>query len=665
MNLDKTHIVYTQKDLCRGCYTCVRKCPAKAIRFVGGQAEVLQERCIGCGKCVTVCRQGAQKVLSAEEDVFRILKSDNKTAALLSPTFPAEFHDTDYRKLVGMIRELGFDYVFDVSFGVDLVARKTFDLQKESDGQSHITSTCPAVFSYVYKFYPDLTDYLVPYVSPMIAMDRVVKEIHGNDLKTVFIGPCISRKGEAASEEVSGEVSEVLTFVELRRMFRVNRICKMELPLSDFDPPTGYKGGLYPIHTGFHQAVDIHEDLIDSPLISQSGPTAFVEAIKEFSSGNVQNKMLEILCCKGCIMGAGMRTGDPLFRRRTRISQHMREVIKTRDKKEWEKNYALYENIDMSRTFKARDQRIEAPNSEEITEIYKRIGRVKLKDRLNCGACGYLTCRDHATAIHKGLAEEDMCLPHTIEKLHIMIKELALSHDQLSKAKDALKQSEKLASMGQLAAGIAHELNNPLGVVLMYSEMILDDLQDSGNDELNDDLEIISKEATRCKKIVSGLLNFSRKNKITTEPTDIVDLVEHCIKTTVMPENIEAVVSHKITDRIANIDHDQIIQVFSNLLRNALRAMDDGGKLTIITEDDNKNIYIVVTDTGIGIPEENLSKIFEPFFTTKVIGQGIGLGLAVAYGIVKMHSGKIKVKSNADKSKGATGTTFTITLPRK
>nr|MDA3844746.1 4Fe-4S binding protein [Candidatus Kapabacteria bacterium] len=546
MILDKTHIVYTQKDLCRGCYTCVRKCPAKAIRFEGGQAEVLQERCIGCGKCVTVCRQGAQKVLSAEKDVFKMLESDNKTAALLSPTFPAEFHNTDYRKLIGMIRSLGFDYVFDVSFGVDLVAKKTFDLQQDSEGISYITSTCPAVFSYVYKFYPDLTEFLVPLVSPMIAMDRVIKKLHGNELKTVFIGPCISRKGEAASEEVSGEIAEVLTFVELRKMFRDQETYTKEVVLSDFDPPLGYKGGLYPLHAGFHQAVGVYEDLIDSPVISQSGPRAFVEAVKEFNSGDVQNKLLELLCCNGCIMGAGMRTGEPLFKRRARVSRYMREIIKTRDKKDWEKNFSLYENIDLSRSFKPRDQRIKAPNSEEIAEIYKRIGRVKLKDRLNCGACGYLTCRDHATALHRGLAEEDMCLPHTIEKLHVMIKELALSHDQLSKAKDALKQSEKLASMGQLAAGIAHELNNPLGVVLMYSEMILDDLKDSENDELNDDLEIISKEAARCKKIVSGLLNFSRKNKISTEPTDIVDLVEHCIKTTLMPENIESVISHKI-----------------------------------------------------------------------------------------------------------------------
>jgi len=139
------------------------------------------------------------------------------------------------------------------------------------------------------------------------------------------------------------------------------------------------------------------------------------------------------------------------------------------------------------------------------------MGKSAAVDELNCGACGYNTCREHALAIWKGLAESEMCLPYTIEQLHKTIDDLANSNNRLASTQEALMQSEKLASMGQLAAGVAHEINNPLGVVLMYAHLILDKYGD--HTALKDDLHLIAEQADRCKKIVSGLLNFARRTR--------------------------------------------------------------------------------------------------------------------------------------------------------
>jgi signal transduction histidine kinase len=281
---------------------------------------------------------------------------------------------------------------------------------------------------------------------------------------------------------------------------------------------------------------------------------------------------------------------------------------------------------------------------------------------LNCGACGYDTCREHAIAIYKGLAESEMCLPYTIDQLKTTVHDLALSHEKLASAREALMQSEKMASMGQLAAGVAHEVNNPLGVILMYSHILLDESEKSS--EFHEDLKMIAEQADRCKKIVGGLLNFARENRVVLQPTDVVDLIERSLRSVPAPENVEVRLLHEAEEFQADLDADQMMQVLVNLFSNAFVAMPDGGTLTVRAAADDTTVRISVSDTGVGIPQENLAKIFEPFFTTKSMGIGTGLGLAVTYGIVKMHRGDIRVESNADSAAGPTGTTFHLMLPR-
>ncbi len=663
MNRDNNiSFIKTNSDRCRVCYTCVRECPAKAIRITSGQAEVIPERCISCGNCVRVCSQNAKQVVSSIERVEALLREQGDVAACIAPSFPAEFADMQPEELVGMIRSLGFKYVTDVGYGADLVAQHYKKLLTETNNdERYIATSCPAIIGYVEKYHPDIAGHLAPVVSPMIAMARVLHKMHGKDLKIVFIGPCIAKKCEADSVNVSGEVDAVLTFAELRQLLLEKQLSPGGIESSKFDPPSAGLGGLFPLSRGMLQSAGIEEDLLSTAVVTTDGKSHFPNAITEFENGTLDARLLEVLACHGCIMGAGMNTESSVFDRRGRVSRYVRESMAARDDQEVKVELADQE---FYRDFSIDDQRIVIPFGDELNIIMERMGKHTPEDELNCGACGYDTCCEHAEAIFKGLAENEMCLPNTIEQLHNTVTKLADSNEQLASARDALTQSEKMASMGQLAAGIAHEVNNPLGVVLMYAHLLLE--QDEVDPQLKEDLTMITEQADRCKKIVSGLLHFARQNKVEQCATNIIDFIDRTLKVHNLAENVQIETDcESIIDPVIELDPDQMTQVLINLMNNAQGAMADGGKIKIAAKDSDEMVELIVSDTGSGISKENLPKLFEPFFTTKSVGEGTGLGLAVTFGIVKMHSGDIRVESNCDLAAGPTGTKFVITLPRK
>jgi iron only hydrogenase large subunit-like protein len=635
----------------------VRECPVKAIRINNGQAEVMNDRCIGCGNCVKVCSQGAKVPLRSVDEVYKLLSSGNKVAACIAPSFPAEFSEIkDYRLLVGMIRKLGFDYVTEVSFGADVVANEYERKLKSGDYTGDISSDCPAVTYFVRQYHPDLVSSLAPIVSPMVAMTRIVRKKYGADIRVVFIGPCFAKKAETA------ETDEVITFLELREMLQQSGINYETTEPSDFDPPVGGKGAIFPISRGLFITTNSKEDIPEERTVIADGRVNFKEAIKEFEDGFIRNKHLELLCCEGCIMGPGTSPGAKKYSRSAAVGEYVRKKLDALDYEQWEKNIEEFSTIPLVQHFEPEDRRFEIPSGDEIQDVLESMGKFTAKDHLNCGACGYDTCVEHAIAIVKGLAETEMCLPYSIEKLHESIKNLNISNDKLATAKAALKQSEKLAHMGQLSAGIAHELNNPLGVITMYSNILMDEAPEG--ESIREDLRLIVEQAERCKKIVSGLLNFARKNQVNLSETDVVQFTQHSLNSIVKPDNITATFEPRIENPIAKLDIDQMMQVLTNLEKNAIEAMPNGGKLHVGLEDSKNEIVFTVSDSGTGISKENLKKIFTPFFTTKEIGKGTGLGLPLIYGIVKMHKGKIDITTNTDPLKGQTGTTFRISIPR-
>jgi iron only hydrogenase large subunit-like protein/nitrogen-specific signal transduction histidine kinase len=652
----RNKLVFTVKNRCRVCYTCVRECPVKAIRIVNGQAEVISERCIGCGNCVKVCSQGAKVFLDLKNEVFDLIHAEKKVVACIAPSFPAEFTDiNDYRIIVGMLKALGFDKVVEVSFGADIVAKKYAKLLEESN-MPYISSDCPAVVYFIEHYHPELVSSLAPIASPMVVTARIVKKEYG-DVNVVFIGPCIAKKAE------SDEINEALTFKELKEMFEIKQITPNNVTPQNFDPPYSGKGSIFPVSRGLLYTMNKTDDITDSKIIAVSGSKSFREVVKEFEDGNILNNNLELLCCDGgCIMGPGMSKTGQLYSRRASITKYVKDKLTNLDTKEWEQNIEKFSTIDLSQTFNPADRRNVKPSKEEIEKVLKSMGKNDPQDYLNCGACGYNTCEEHAIAIVEGLAESEMCLPYSIEKLHNSVEDLHISNTKLANAQQALRQSEKLATMGQLSAGIAHELNNPLGIITMYSNILKDEANEA--DPNKKDLELIVEQADRCKKIVSGLLNFARKNQVNLVETNIEQLCRHSLESVINPGNIKFDFQSNLENPYLMIDSDQMMQVLTNLEKNAVEAMPEGGVLKIQLNGDEKSVEINISDTGIGIAKKYMDKIFTPFFTTKQLGKGTGLGLPLIYGIVKMHKGQIEVTSNADVNVGKTGTNFKIVLPR-
>ncbi len=650
-------LVFTVKDRCRVCYTCVRECPVRAIRIVNGQAEVISSRCIGCGNCTRVCSQKAKVFLDCTQDVQLMLESGGVNAVCVAPSFPAEFHEfDDYRILVGMLRKLGFDYVHEVAFGADLVAHEYGRILEQTGAEHSISSDCPAIAFYVRHYYPDLTPLLAPVVSPMVATARVIRKLYGPDTKVTFVGPCIAKKSE------SPEIDAVLTFKEIRKFFRLMEIRPDNVIPSDFDEPKGHKAAIFPVTRGKLHSLNKSDDICEANVIVASGRVNFREAIKEFNDHLNRSLHLELLCCEGCIMGPGMDTEGLHYVKKARIRNYVREKLNEMNVETWKQFMKRFEDLDLSCSFEPADRRIPLPSADHIESTLKSMGKTSPEDHLNCGACGYDTCREHAVAIIEGHAENEMCLPFTIEKLHKSIQSLNETNEKLASAQQSLKQSEKLATMGQLSAGIAHELNNPLGIITMYSNILLDEVQE--NHPMKNDLKLIAEQTDRCKKIVSGLLNFARKNQVKHKPVDMATFVKQSLRSVIIPENIRVNFICNLRDPVVHVDTDQWMQVLTNLEKNAVEAMPNGGDLNILLGENKGLVEFNISDTGSGIRPENMDKLFTPFFTTKPMGKGTGLGLPLIYGIVKMHRGQITVHSNANKDKGPTGTTFRITIPR-
>ncbi|NVO12257.1 MAG: 4Fe-4S binding protein [Bacteroidales bacterium] len=518
------------KESCINCYACVRVCPVKAIEVKAGQnyAKILPERCIGCGSCLNICPVNAVQYYSSKDEVKSLLSSGAKVAAICAPSISGEFADiTDYRKFVEMIKSLGFTYVCEVTFGVDLIAREYKKLFDNFKGKYFLTTTCPVVVSLVEKYHPDLVNNLAPIVSPMVATAKAVHETYGEDIKIVLISPCIQNKEEIKMYEGDGKIDSVLSFVELRELFDEFNIKESTFEYSEFDEPIGYKGSLYPVSRGILQAVDISEELLTGLVISVNGRDNLLQAVQQFeSSAEIIGRHLNLFYCEGCIMGPGTSKGGKKFIRRSMVVNYAKKRLKTFNQETWEKHIEELERLDFSRTFTIDDQRLSAPPEEKIEEVLKVIDKEFIEKDSGCEACGYPSCRDFAVAVASGLANTDMCLNYTLKNRQEYIKTLRATNEKLAKTQDALKESEKKARIEQDTAREASDTITtmlkklPSAVVIIDKKMKIVQSNQSFIDLLGDD-------ALEINEIIPGLVGADLKTLI---PYNIHSLFSYVIQ---------------------------------------------------------------------------------------------------------------------------------------
>ncbi|MEA1876911.1 MAG: [Fe-Fe] hydrogenase large subunit C-terminal domain-containing protein, partial [Bacteroidota bacterium] len=334
-------ILTVKPEDCVLCYACVRECPAGAIEVKPNTSAVriIPERCTACGSCYQVCPTEAIYFKSDLERVESYLNSKTTSVALVDPSISAEFPDiTDYRHFIGMIKALGFDYVNDISFGVDLIAREYARIFGEFKGKYFISSKCPAVVYQVAKYYSNLVENVVPVLSPMAATSAVVRKNYGQDINVVAISPCLATKLEQRDQLNESKIDAHITFSELRKLFKSREITENLVEFEEFDAPVGRKGSLFPLTSGLMQATGQKEDLLNSNFHSSSGRNNMLDAMDEFALSNEIRKHLDLFYCEGCIMGPGMSPGGRKFMRQTLVKEYTHKRLGVTNEKQWLKD---------------------------------------------------------------------------------------------------------------------------------------------------------------------------------------------------------------------------------------------------------------------------------------------------------------------------------------
>jgi iron only hydrogenase large subunit-like protein len=520
-------LVSISPDKCTNCFTCVRICPVKAISAISDSPfpKIDDKRCIGCGDCIESCAPKAIHYRSSLEDAKKILRSSAKVVAILSASISAEFDDiTDYRKFVQMIKSLGINQVYEASFGTDLIAHRYLRFFNDFKGRYYITTTDPVVVNYVEKYHPNLVHNLAPFVSPAIAMAKVVHKIHGEKIKVLFFGPDIARKNEVLNYEDDGKIDCVLTFPELRALFAEFDIHENTVDFSEFDPPFGYKGSLFPLRNGLLQAADIDENLLTSNVICLEGRKGMLESIAEFEK-NVKIIQRHLHITYGnSLAGPGISNkGNRLFKEFL-VIKFANKRITNFYRAEWYRDLEEYEQLDLSRKFTANDQRLPDPPAEKVNEALKILGR-RPEDAVNCNQCGYNSCHDFAVDMAKGIVIPGMCATYSIHNSLQVGNTLKELNEKLAKTRQALRESEDKANIEHTSAIQASELTNAMldklraGIVIVdYQLKII-----KANETF---CRILGEEAEEISEVIPGLVGADLKKLF---PPEIYNLFTYVI----------------------------------------------------------------------------------------------------------------------------------------
>ncbi len=408
--------IKTDKDACRKCYACVRNCPVKAIRVRRNYAEVIADRCIGCGKCVRVCSQNAKVITDCIVECRRILAGEQAPIAVLGCSYPAFFNDVSAGQLATGLKRLGFSEIHEGSAGVDLLTSAYHHAMDNNGSQPLITSHCPTVVDLIERHYPQLLKNLAGVVSPKVAIGRFIKERVGKDVPVVYFSSCVAGKFEIAGEQTEGAINCVITYRELSQMFQehgLNLKRLGETPLSGRRPD---RGRLFSISGGPFQAFDIQHDILSPDFITAEGEQNSLEVIKDLAAGRISPRVVDIRFCNGgCIGGPGKNNRLTTFSKRNLIiDNHNNPDLYYRTEECYQTDRPMPY---VARTFSSKAKRPDVPSGERLRQILQATNKFVPTDELDCGACGYATCREHAVAVYQGLAESDMCLPYSLKRL--------------------------------------------------------------------------------------------------------------------------------------------------------------------------------------------------------------------------------------------------------
>ncbi|MBQ8546633.1 MAG: 4Fe-4S binding protein [Clostridia bacterium] len=389
-----------KKSNCKNCYKCIRHCPVKAIRFSGNQAHIISNECILCGHCFVVCPQNAKEIVDSTEKVRVLIQSGDPVVVSLAPSFIANYDGVGIEAMRKALKKLGFYDVEETAIGATIVKTEYERMLKEDSRDIIITSCCHSINLLIQKYFPAELQYLADVLSPMQAHCIDIKKRIPN-AKTVFIGPCVAKKDEA--EYYEGPVDAVLTFEELTNWLKSERI---ELE-KEMDKNPESRARFFPTTGGILKTMT--QNVPDYTFLALDGVENCITALKDIESGKIHKCFIEMSACVGsCI-------GGPVMEKYHRSPVHdymsIAQYAGTRDF-----DVAQPEALALKKHFTIIDHKAMQPAEYEISAVLRQMGKFKPSDELNCGSCGYNSCREKAIAIIQGKAEISMCLPFLKDK---------------------------------------------------------------------------------------------------------------------------------------------------------------------------------------------------------------------------------------------------------
>ena len=387
-----------KKSNCKNCYKCIRNCPVKSIKFADGQANIIPDECILCGRCFVNCPQDAKQIRDDVPRVKEMIASGKKVIASVAPSFIAEFPLMDFAAMKSALLKLGFADAQETAIGATIVKTEYEKMIASGKHDVIISSCCHSVNALIQKYYPSVLPYLADVLSPMLAHCRVIKEENPGAC-AVFIGPCISKKEEA---ELYGECDVALTYEELEAWMNEAGV----VPAGDStEPDEGKRGRFFPIKGGIIKSM--HTENTGFTYLAVDGVQNCIAAIKEIESGALKNCFIEMNACEGaCINGPA-------------ISHHHKPLLSGEVKVvafAGDDEFRVAMPIDTFKNIPYIGTHEKIPGEAAIKEILAKMGKTSLEQELNCGSCGYPTCREKAIAVYQGKADLSMCLPFLKEK---------------------------------------------------------------------------------------------------------------------------------------------------------------------------------------------------------------------------------------------------------
>lgn len=400
------YYIQLKKSNCKNCYKCIRHCPVKSIRFADHQANIVKEQCILCGECFVACPQNAKQIRDDVSKVKNLLASGKPVYASIAPAFIANYSGADLASLSEALQKLGFAGAEETALGATIVKKRYEEMVSVASGKTIISSCCHTVNSLIQKHYPEALPYLAEVLSPMQAHCQRLKEVYPG-AHTVFIGPCISKKEEA--ELYPDIVDCALTFEELSSWLAEEDITvsPMKSPMSSEEASIEGRARLFPVPGGILRSMHVEQSSYD--FIAIDGIDNCIKAIENVLSGELKNCFIEMSACAGsCVGGPGMDQGH-----RALISDYLRI-----NHYAGKKDFLLQEppSEQLTKKFTYLGTHTQMPGSAAITEILRKMGKSSEEKELNCGSCGYNTCREKAIAVYQGKADLTMCLPFLKEK---------------------------------------------------------------------------------------------------------------------------------------------------------------------------------------------------------------------------------------------------------